>query len=248
MDESVELKYYLKKQRFGLAIALIGILLLGSVLVSMNAKSDPVVITVQPEVPKEGTPILVTFYLNNPSILQNRVSYEFYANGQLLLSGSTIIPPASNKKFVYLYPEAPALGERVTFIVKTDSDQGDFEKVISMPAYPPQVWSSFVSFASFSTSLMGTSSMGASMGSSMGSSLTSVTYYDRTFVNSTGLNVGLTFSMVLIILLVFLELTEPIEGKGFKILGLRIRFSKLSAVLFTVFMGMVFTKVVMIIG
>jgi hypothetical protein len=248
MIGAAEKRNYLKKQQFGLAIALIGILLLGSILVSMNAKSDPVTITVQPEVPKEGNPIIVAFYLNNPSILKNRISYELYANGQLLLSGSTIIPPASNKKFVYLYPEAPALGERVTFLVKTDSDQGGFEKAISMPAYPPQVWSSFVSFASFSTSLMGTSSLGASMGSSMGSSLTSITYYDRTFVNSTGLNVGLTFSMVLIILLVFLELSEPIESKCFKMLGLRLRFSKLSVVLFTVFMGIVFTKVVMIIG
>jgi hypothetical protein len=67
-------------------------------------------------------------------------------------------------------------------------------------------------------------------------------------VDSSALNVGLMFSLVLIVLLVFLELTEPIHRKCFKVIGLRLRFSKLSAILFIVFIGMVFTKVVMIIG
>lgn len=79
-------------------------------------------------------------------------------------------------------------------------------------------------------------------------SITSLGYYDGFFLDNNKLNGGLMFSMVLIFLLVFLELTEPVEDKGFRIMGLRIRFSRLSAILFIVFGGMVFTKVMMIVG
>ncbi len=56
------------------------------------------------------------------------------------------------------------------------------------------------------------------------------------------------FCLILIVLLVFLELSEPVEKKGFTIKGLRVRFSRLLIILFVVFLAMVFTKVVMIIG
>ena len=64
------------------------------------------------------------------------------------------------------------------------------------------------------------------------------------------MNVGLVFSIVLIILLIFLELSEPkLFEKTYSILGnLRIRFSRLSAVLFVIFVGVVATQIVVIIG
>jgi len=58
------------------------------------------------------------------------------------------------------------------------------------------------------------------------------------------------FSIVLIGLLIYLELTEPsLSEKTFRFIGnLRIRFSKLSTILFVIFLGMVFTQVALIIG
>jgi hypothetical protein len=50
----------------------------------------------------------------------------------------------------------------MSFLVQTNSQLGNHEQMVSVPSYPPQILSSFVSFASFSTSLM--------------TSLTSMTY------------------------------------------------------------------------
>lgn len=227
-----------KKLYFSILIASIGILFLLSISLSMGSQSDSVSMTVFPTVPKEGMPLLITINLNNPTQNEDEISYELYGNGKLLIHGSLLLPKISSEQLIYVYPESPKEGERVTFLLKTKSAKGDYLKTISLPAYPPQVWSSFVSFASFSTSLMG---------SSMGTSITSWGFYDSTFVESSKFNVGLTFSIVLIIMLVFLELTDPLDEKGFRILGLRLRFSRFSIILFAVFIGMVLTRIVMII-
>jgi hypothetical protein len=243
MFEGRQTKSDVKSLQFGIILAVIGIIFLTIISLSVDSKSDSVSITVLPEVPREGMPLLVTFNLNNPSLMVENVDYELYANGALLTKGTTLLPMASTKQFSYVHHESPGLGERINFHLKTKTRSGFYEKTLSVPAYPPQVWSSFVSFATFSTSIMS-----SSMSSSMGTSISSMQFYNTSFMNDTTLNIGLIFSMVLIVLLVFLELTEPLELKGFKIASLRVRFSRLSVILFTVFVGMVFTKVVMILG
>ncbi len=223
-----------------IVIAFITLLFLASISVSLHNKSEPISITVFPEVPKEGQPIFITFNLNNPSLKEDIVNYKLYANGVLLMQGGTLLAQASTKQYTYVYPQSPKLGERITFLVKTASVQGESEKILNMPAYPPQVLSSFVSFASFSTSLMG---------SSISTSIAAEPFYTGSFANDNKPNIGLIFSIVLILLLIYIELTEPLVSNNFTIIrGLRIRFSRLSAILFIIFMGMVFTKVAMIIG
>jgi len=76
------------------------------------------------------------------------------------------------------------LGEQVNFVVKTISPWGRGEKVASLPVYPPQIWSSFVSFASFSTSMMGF--------------MNSMVYYQGSFGAEVGFNVGILATVVLI--------------------------------------------------
>ena len=100
-------------------------------------------------------------------------------------------------------------------------------------SYPPQIWSSFVSFASFSTSVM--------------SSISTMTYYQATFDSDVGLNIGIIASVALIALLIFLELTQPvIAGRTVATLGsIRIRLSTITWILFTIFLGIVYTKMVM---
>ena len=233
----------------GLAIplAFIALLFLSSLSLSMEAKSQPISINVMPQVPREGTPLFINLKLHNPGDQELITSYELYGNGRILIQGKVSLAPESEKTIIHLYPHAPGLGERVTFHARARSAKGSFEKTVSTPAYPPQVWSGFVSFASFSSSLMG-SSLGSSMGSSMGTSISTIQFYKSAFTDNSALNIGLLFSIVLISLLIFLELTEPIHLKGFKIKGLRTRFGRLSTILFMVFIGMVFTKVVMIVG
>ena len=151
------------------------------------------------------------------------------------MEGAATRAPTSSKTYQYAYANPLRMGEQLNFIVRTQSELGDYEKVVSSQPYPPQVWSSFVSFASFSTSVM--------------SSMSTMTYYRSTFGSDMGLNVGIITSIVLIALLIFLELTQPLlRQKRVAVLGkLRLRFSTVTWILFIIFMGIVYTRVVMIL-
>lgn len=217
----------------------LALLLMGSFWLTMRPGSDPVSLAVVPEVPRQGEPIIASFKLNNPSSEAISTEYQFYANGELMKEGTAFIAPGSSMLYQYAYKNPLELGEQVNFMVKTRSPRGSCEKVVSLPSYPPQIWSSFVSFASFSTSVMGF--------------MSSMTYYQSTFgsdMEFTGFNVGLLCSIVLIGLLIFLELTQPmVERKTVAVLGrLRIRFSTVTWILFIIFMGIVYTKVAMILA
>ena len=231
MEQNARRSAFLK-----LAFLWLGILFLGSFWLTVRGSSSPVSMAVVPEVPREGEPIIATFKLNNPSSQALVMSYGFYTNGELVKEGITTVAPTSSKTYQYAYNNSLKLGEQLNFVVKTESEQGSYEKVISSPPYPPQVWSSFVSFASFSTSLMG--------------SMSTMTYYQTTFASDMGFNVGLLCSVALIVLLIFLELSTPlIEGRTVAVLGrLRMRFSAVTWILFIIVMGIVYTTVMMILA
>ncbi len=221
---------------FKLAIVCLAILLMGSFWLTLRATSDPVNLVVVPEVPRQGEPVLATVKLNNPSSRTLVTEYQFYANGELLKEGATTIAPTSSKTYQYAYANPLRMGGQLNFVVSTQSELGNYERAISSPPYPPQVWSSFVSFASFSTSVM--------------SSMSTMTYYQSTFGSDMGLNVGIITAFVLITLLIFLELTQPLlQQKTVAVLGkLRLRFSTVTWILFIIFMGIVYTTVVMILA
>jgi len=217
-----------------IVIICMAILLMGSFWLTMRTSSEPVSMAVVPEVPREGEPIMAIFKLNNPTSQPISTRYQFYANGELMKEGIATIPSGSSKLYEYAYKNPLELGEQINFVVKTQSEQGNYEKVISSPPYPPQVWSSFVSFASFSTSVM--------------SSMSTMTYYQGTF-GDMGPNIGIMASVVLIGLLIFLEFTRAsLQRRTIAILGrLRLRFNTVTWILFIIFMGMIYTRVVMII-
>ena len=219
-----------------ITIIWLAILLMGSFWLTMRTGSDAVNLAVVPEVPREGEPIIATFKLNNPSPQAISTEYQFYANGELMQEGVATLVPDSGKTYQYAYRNLLQLGEQVNFVVKTESAQGSYEKIVSLPAYPPQILSSFVSFASFSTSMM--------------SFMSSMVYYQGSFGSDMGFNVGLLSTVVLIGLLIFLELTQPLlREKTIAILGrLGIRFNTVSKILFIIFIAMVYTRVVMILA
>lgn len=212
------------------------IMLLGSFWLTVRDTSDPVSLSVMPQVPREGEPIIATFKLNNPSLDNQVVRYSFYANGQLLMEGATSIASASGKTYKYAYENAVPLGGQVHFGVKAEFKGEEYDKFLSSPPYPPQVWSSFVSFASFSTSVM--------------SFMSNMTYYESTFGSEIGFNVGVLVTAVLGGLLIFLELTRPIlQGKTIVILSrIKLRFSTVTWILFLIFLGILYTKIVMVVA
>ncbi len=218
-----------------ISIVSLSILLMGSFWLSVRGSSNPADIAVMPVVTRECEPILVTFKLSNPLPIALLINYQLYANGELLVSGDTTIPHTLSEIYRYAYVNPYQIGEQLNFVVRTQSELGNHETILSLPAYPPQIWSSFVSFASFSTSIM--------------SSMSSMAYYQSTFGSQINLNLGLLFTLVLAALLIFLELSQPLlQQRTITVLGrLRLRFSTVTWILFIIFMGILYTTVLMIV-
>lgn len=221
----------------------VGIILLGTFWLNVRGSSAPVSITAMPESPREGEPVLVTFKLNNPHYEPKVTDYRFYVNGKILKEGRATLYPLSGKIYQYAYTSPVAIGERVTFAVKAGTGGESCEKTVSIPPFPPQVCSSFISFASFSTTVM--------------SSLATSSYYKDNFATAaTGVNAGLVISICLIALLIALELAGAAEenntaGQGGVLPALqrfKDKFSTLTWILFIIFIGIVYTKIVMILS
>ncbi len=212
------------------------ILLLAGFLIAMRSNANPITMSIIPEVPRTGEPIVATFNISNSTDEPSTTSYQLYVNGKLVESGRIAIAPQTSSKHQYAYTNSLERGKQVNFVLKTNSDSGSFVKAVSLPAYPPQLMSSFVSFAAFSTSVM--------------SSMITMEYFTNTFGTTSGINTGIIISIILIALLIFLELTQAITaGKGINILGhYRLGLGNMTTILFIIFVGMVFTRVVMILA
>ncbi|MFQ6122387.1 MAG: hypothetical protein ACE5LA_04935 [Dehalococcoidales bacterium] len=218
-----------------IAILWLAILLLGSFWLTLKTSSDMASLVVLPKVPREGEPVIATLKLNNPSSRVTSVSYQLYTNGELMREGIATLPPSSSRVYQFAYKNPLPLGEQINFLVRASTSEDNYEQIISLPSYPPQVWSSFVSFASFSTSLM--------------SSLVSMSYYQSTFGSQISFNMGVLFTLVLAALLIFLELSQPLlQQRTITVLGrLRLRFSTVTWILFIIFLGIFYTSVAMLI-
>ncbi len=107
-----------------------------------------------PEVPKPGQPVIVTFKLNNPAATASASSYQLFLDGKLLNSGSAALAPDSSQKYQYIYPSILPVGENASFLLKVHSNNGDYQRMVITPLFQPQLASSFVSFAAFSTTGM----------------------------------------------------------------------------------------------
>ena len=79
--------------------------------------------------------------------------------------------------------------------------------------------------------------------------MASMTYYQGTFGGDMTFNVGLLCTIILVALLIFLELTQPVlAGRTVAVLGrLRLRFSTVTWILFIIFMGIFYTSIVMVL-
>ncbi len=227
-----------------LAMVWLGIILLGAFWLTVRATASPVSITVLPETPRRGEPIIVTFQLNNPHPASQVISYQFLSGDKLVKEGQAPLDPLSSMSFRYTYPSPVNIGERVSFTVRSSENGTDnSEKTVTVPPFPPQVASSFVAFASFSTTVM--------------SSMATAPYYKSSFAGTaTALNTGLVISVFLILLLIFLELAGAASedagsvqgGRAMLLQRFRLQFSTLTWILLIIFIAMVFTKIAMVLS
>lgn len=220
-----------------------------------------------PSVPKEGEPVSLAFTLKNYEEDGKNYRFELFANGEKVMHGETLFPGHSQRNYAYTHRNSFDLGSQIFFLLKVyvpaeirgadacggvrikenclTSETRVYEKRLAIPAYPPQVWSSFVSFAAFLTAI---TSLSSNSMSSSTMSVASVAYYRDTYGFDQALNVGVIFSIVLLMVLLQVELTEPFT-KALNLFGrMKPRFNRLSMVLFIIFMAMVFTEIILIIG
>jgi hypothetical protein len=238
----VDGKKRLSRSVFKLVVVLLGIVLVGTFWLTTREAKQPVSLTVMPEAPRQGEPVLVSYALNNPGATDLVTHYQFYVDGNLLREGLTTIPPLSSKTYQYNFASPVKLGDKINFDVVTSSALGNYDKEASLPPFPPQIASSFISFASFSTTVM--------------SSMVTTAYYNGNFTSTLGLNTGLVISVCLIFLLICLELagvslehristSGPLSGGLLMLQKFKYRFSTLSGILLIIFIGIVYTKIVM---
>jgi hypothetical protein len=226
---------FLKGQILKITIVWLSIFILAGFVIAKNS-TDRVTLSVFPETPKSGEPIVITFSFSNPIDKPSATSYILYINGEIAESGSVILAPQSDFKHQYAYANPLLRGEQVNFTLKTNSETGEHAKIVSLPAYPPQLMSSFVSFAAFSTSVMST--------------MISMEYFTDAFGSDKGVNTGIIISIILSAILIFLELSQAAKvNNEVSILSrYRINLRNLSMILIVIFMGMVFTRTIMILG
>jgi hypothetical protein len=188
-------------------------------------------------VPQEGNPTTITYSIRNPTSSERSYTYSFYIDGKLTSQGATIVPPRTIKQYSYAKPAADVWGTTTTAYIKTeDTATGQiFDASARMPPYPPEIWSSFSSFATFSSTML--------------SSTTTIVYYEAVIGSQMGIQLGLTISLTLIGLLIFMELSDPSYGKiGTRLAAMRKPYGILSVSLLLVFGALVLTRVFLIIS
>jgi hypothetical protein len=222
------------------AIIWLVIVLLGAFYLTTLRSHDLASLVVVPEVPRLGKPVIVTFKLNNASAAVSANDYQLFMDGKLLESGTVMLPPDVSKQYEYIYLSSLPVGSNSSFLLKVHGSDGDYQKMVATPPFQPQLASSFVSFAAFSTTMM--------------TSMASADYYNSTFQQAAYVNVGLVCSLVLFCILIFLELFraavgDPLSGGmvSTKIQRLAFDISPLTWTLLAIFIAMVYTRVIMIL-
>ncbi|MEM2815896.1 MAG: hypothetical protein QW056_04815 [Candidatus Bathyarchaeia archaeon] len=234
------------KGQIGLAFAalFLAVLLAGS----LSMQSEVLTVRFFPTVTKENEPLVITATLNNVRLRPQKYLLGLYVDGEQVATTEALLEPAATQSFTYTRA-SPKTGEALRIYVEAvNLDTGEkYREYLNIPQSPPELWISFSAFSSFATSLTSTTST---------TSLATITYYLNTMgmaaqetSGQPAINTGIIVSIVLILLLVFIELTDPAYGKiGRKLSALRDRYGTLSASLLLIFAGIVLTKVVMIIA
>lgn len=226
---------------------------------SYSQLDKPLTLSYFPSVTRENEPFVVRTLVNNVADEPRRYHVTLFVDGEEVMSSESLFEPHSTQSSTLTLP-APKLGTAVRFYAEAvDLETGArFSEAIMVPQSPPEAWMSFASFSSLTTMLLSSSSSSSLMSSSSSSSSMSssftLSYYQSTIGLARapikwGINVGLMVSVILILLLVFIELTNPQFGNlGRRLSGLRDRYSLLTANLLLIFVGLVITRIVMIIA
>jgi len=219
---------------------------------SHNQTSNVLNLSHFPSTPRENEPFTIRAMIKNTADDARRYSLTMYVDGEEKMYSESTFDALSTQSST-LTIESPKLGTAIRIYAEaTDLETGDtYTQSLLMPQNPPEAWMSFASFSSLTTMLLSSSS---SSSSSLMSSSFTISYYKNTVGLSQSaarlsINIGLIASVTLVALLIFIELTNPVFGNfGLNLKKLRNRYSLLTANLLLVFVGLVLTRIVMIIS
>lgn len=209
------------------------IVLWGVLWISAQPSSSPITLKVMPEAPRDGDPLVVRLELTNTSDQEQAYRYSLYSGNETLQQGTTTVPPHSTRGYNYISEAHLTAGQQVSLVARAATEEQSWEQAVALPPYPPQVWSSFVSFASFSTSMMG--------------SISAVSYYREHFTAVNGAGPGFLLILSLLALAMFQDMTGPLSHlMPHSILGrLHVQFQELLIILALVFVGIAYTMLVL---
>jgi len=220
---------------------------------SLQIRSGTLTLTCFPITPRENEPFVVTALVNNMDDKPHTYSVRMHADGEQVFASESRLDASSTESFTYTRG-SPRLGTAVKIYaevlnLETGARCSD---VILVPPSPPELWMSFAAFSTFAMSLSSSSS------SAMSSMFTMAYYMTTMGISSTPqqpvsissfINVGLTVSMTLMGLLIFLQLTDPSYTRlGSRLMRARSRYALLVVSLLLVFLGMFLTRVMMILA
>ena len=217
-------------------------------------------LTYFPSVTREGEPFVVRAQVRNEAGEPRRIRVTLFVDGSEAMVSESLLEPFTTQSSTLTLP-APELGTAMRFYAEAvDLETGErFSEALMVPQSPPEAWMSFASFSSLTTMLLSSSSSSSLMSSSSSSSSSmsssfTISYYQSTIGLARApakwrINVGLAVSIILLVLLIFIELTNPRFGTlGRRLSGLRARYSLLTVNLLLIFAGLVITRIVMIIA
>ncbi|MCX8162388.1 MAG: hypothetical protein N3E44_05295 [Candidatus Bathyarchaeota archaeon] len=196
----------------------------------------PIGISYYPAFPRYDEPVQVTVRLSNIYPEARVFVSGIYLDGCMVAEWVVEVDGGSVREYRILTPGNLGVGGSLKIYVEAFDPRFSerYSASVMIPPFPPEAFSSFVSFAGFSSTLIGY--------------MATLSYYTNTMMPVDGVDVGLTLSLTLIGLLVFLELTDPVYGRICERIDyLRRNFVKEAIVLLAVFLAMVATKIIFIL-
>jgi hypothetical protein len=213
VDETVKLADRTRADQTTFRLVLVWLLIvpLAAFWVSQLHVPQAAVLNVLPVAPKPGDPTLATLRFSNPGQAEDTPRLSFYADGRLLVDGTSRVPAASAKAFQFARVQPLEVGQQASFAARVASGQGVVEEARALPGFTPLALSSFVSFASSATTVMSSSSSSSlassSSSSASASAVFSMAYYREAFDSRT-FDVGLTLILALLALGLLAEATD----------------------------------------
>lgn len=227
-----------ERERLGIRIAIVWLLILplAAFWASWLRPAQVASLSVYPVLPKPSEPAVATLRIDNPGEAIDPARVSLYADGRLVLEGTTHVIPEHAK--VVQFARELSGGAPGSYAATVKSHHGALEESHRLPEYSPQVLSSFVSFAASSTTMM--------------TSLVNMSYYRSAYVRSNVLDFGLVLVLAMLTLTIFVEamgINPTRAGRLLFTLGaLAHRLRLVLVSLYIVFGGLAITRLALLFG